>query len=46
MLLVGKNVICIPRQLGITQASVWIQPLRRSEMTEHMRRDDLFEHLH
>ncbi len=27
-------------QLGITQASVWIQPLQKPEMTEHLRRDD------
>ncbi len=32
--------IDFPRELGITQASVWIQPLRRPEMTEHLRRDD------
>jgi len=28
------------KELGITQASIWIQPLQRHEMTEHLRRDD------
>ncbi len=38
IILLGLNTsLFLPRDW---QASVWIQPLQRPEMTEHLRRDD------